>query len=425
MSVTAPPSAQLGTLPRPSELESAGSGPAASGPVLSGSAAPKPAKRPRLYALDGLRLLAALGVLSWHWLGVERFPQVWHGSPAKLMPVGHAIGVYGWTGVQLFFIISGFVICMSTWGKSVGTFVTSRVVRLFPAYWVAVLLTALVLSFVPVIWGDDTHSPSIDKILTNLSMANVPINVADVDPVYWSLWAEMRFYVLFGILVAFGLTYRRVLAFCGGWAVLTLVASQANFGLLNVIVQPTYSWYFIAGIVIYLMYRYRPNLMLWGMLGFCWLMAQHSVGSVQGGYAWGAHMKSLSWTICMLSVTVSFVLVLATALGAFSWMRWKWLTVAGSLTYPLYLIHQEIGWELITRLRRHLAPYPTFFVALAVFLLAAYLIHRLVERPLAPWMKRKMEASFAAVRRDMKADEREAAARAAAKSPSRGTAIPG
>lgn len=192
------------------------------------TAAVKPAsgKRPRLYVLDGLRLIAALGVLGWHWLGVERFPAVWHGKPSQLMGAAHTVGSYSWTGVELFFLISGFVICMSCWGRSLGDFVTSRIVRLFPAYWVCVLLTSAVLLIVPTIWGDNTHKPTLSRILTNLSMANMPMNVDNIDPVYWTLWAELRFYVLFGVVVAFGLTYRRVVAFCGIWAFAAMLAPR-------------------------------------------------------------------------------------------------------------------------------------------------------------------------------------------------------
>ncbi|WP_431679042.1 acyltransferase family protein [Kitasatospora sp. KL5] len=354
-------------------------------------------KRPRLYVLDGLRLIAALGVLAWHWLGVERFPGIWHGSPGKLMPLGHLVGAYSWTGVELFFLISGFVICMSCWGRSVGDFVTSRVVRLFPAYWVCVLLTTAVLMVVPKIWGDNTHRPDPSRILTNLSMANMPLGVDNIDPVYWTLWAELRFYILFGVMVAFGLTYRRVLAFCGVWGFMALIAGSVNMPLLVTVFQPTYAWFFIGGIAIYLMYRFGQNLLLWGILGFCWLMSQHQMKGVIGGYEYGTH-HHLSWAITVSITTAAFVLVTAAALGAFNRIQWKWLTVAGALTYPLYLLHQEIGWQLITRISRHLAPYPTFFVVTAIMLLAAWLVHRLVERPLAPVMKRLMEKAFQQVR---------------------------
>ena len=91
--------------------------------------------------------------------------------------------------------------------------------------------------------------------------------------------------------------------------------------------------------------------------------------------------------------------VTAAALGAFDWVRWRRVASAGALTYPLYLIHQEIGFEIITRLSRPLPPYATVAVTLAFMLLAAWLIHRFVERPLAPLIKRGMTSSFAAVRR--------------------------
>ncbi|MFI5532361.1 acyltransferase family protein [Kitasatospora sp. NPDC051853] len=361
--------------------------------------APAPVKRPRLYVLDGLRLIAALGVVMWHWVGVERFPAVWHGKPSELMPTAHLVGAYSWTGVELFFLISGFVICMSCWGRSVGDFVTSRVVRLFPAYWVCVLATAACLLVVPTIWGDNTHRPTLSRILTNLSMVNMPLGVDNLDPVYWTLWAELRFYLLFGIMVAIGLTYRRVLAFCGIWGVFALLAAQVNIPLLTAIVQPVYAWYFIAGIAIFLMYRFGANLLLWGIVGFCWLMAQDSLRGVVGGYEYGAEHR-LSWSLTLACTTIAFAVVIAAALGVFDRIQWKWLTVAGALTYPVYLLHQEIGWQLITRIRPHLDPYPTLAVVTAVMLFAAYLVHRLVERPLAPLMKRKMDASFAQVRAD-------------------------
>ncbi|MFE0462848.1 acyltransferase family protein [Kitasatospora sp. NPDC058965] len=371
-----------------------------SSPAPSGPAAPAPkAKRPRLYVLDGLRLVAALGVVLWHWLGVERFPAVWHGSPRHLMTVGHWIGAYSWTGVELFFLISGFVICMSCWGRSVGDFFTSRVVRLFPAYWVCVLLTSAVLMIVPVRWGDDVSRPTISRILSNLSMMDEPMGVNHIDPVYWTLWAETRFYVLFGVLLAVGLTYRRVLAFCGIWAFLALVAMNSNFPLLSNIIQPGYCWYFIGGITLFLMYRFGQNLLLWGMLIFCWLIAQNEIRGIYPGYAWGTG-HSLKWSVVVALTTAAFALVTLAALGAFNRIQWKWLTVAGSLTYPLYLLHQQLGWEMITRVRRYLPPYPTLGVVLVTMLIAAYLVHRLVERPLAPLMKRKMEQAFDQVRRN-------------------------
>ncbi|WP_165845402.1 acyltransferase family protein [Streptacidiphilus pinicola] len=360
---------------------------------------PRPAerRRPRLAVLDGLRLVAALAVLSWHWMGVQGWPAIWHGMSGAKMPLGASIGAYGWLGVQLFFLISGFVICMSCWGRSLGDFVTSRVTRLFPAFWVAVLVTTAVLWFAPQRWGVDSQRPTLVRMLTNLTMMPNPVGTTNIDQSYWTLWIEICFYVLFGVVAAFGLTYRRVLVFCGVWAFASIMAISSGFPLLNSLVQPDFSWYFIAGIAFFLMHRFGPNLLLFGMVGFCWLMSLNRIERLVHDNSAGAGHQ-LSWKITALVITASFALVGATALGAFNRVQWRWLTVAGSLTYPLYLVHQEIGFEMITRVSRYLPGYATVAVCLAVMLGAAWLLHRFVERPFAPMLKRGLARSFAQVR---------------------------
>jgi peptidoglycan/LPS O-acetylase OafA/YrhL len=93
----------------------------------------------RAAALDGLRLIAALSVAVFHFVdawSVDGYHSHLHFFPTMARPAA-----YGFLGVDLFFIISGFVICMSGWGRSVADFAASRVARLFPAYWFAILAT--------------------------------------------------------------------------------------------------------------------------------------------------------------------------------------------------------------------------------------------------------------------------------------------
>ncbi|MFD6812242.1 acyltransferase family protein, partial [Streptomyces anthocyanicus] len=98
--------------------------------------APRPRKRGRLYVLDGLRLGAALMVVAFHYtaLGAE----AWDRPAWTVFPEVSRFTSYGYLGVQLFFVISGFVICMSAWGRPLKAFFVSRVIRLYPAYWFAV-----------------------------------------------------------------------------------------------------------------------------------------------------------------------------------------------------------------------------------------------------------------------------------------------
>ena len=86
----------------------------------------------RLRELDLLRFVAAMLVMLHHYVG--RLAG-WGVQNHHNMPGLAAVTHFGNLGVDLFFLISGFVILMSAWGRGVGDFAVSRVVRIFPSYW--------------------------------------------------------------------------------------------------------------------------------------------------------------------------------------------------------------------------------------------------------------------------------------------------
>nr|WP_051813154.1 acyltransferase [Kitasatospora sp. MBT63] len=359
-------------------------------------------RRPRLYALDGMRLLAALSVLSFHWTAYVGIDGIWQGvTPREVLPAVNHLAAYGWLGVELFFVISGFVICMSCWGKSAGEFFVSRVTRLYPAYWAGIGLSTLVIlgmsKYARTTAGDGLGAQTV---LANLTMLQNALGFRHVDGVYWTLWAELRFYLIFAIVVAMGLTYRKVVAFCGIWTILAVLAPTSGWPLLVTLAMPDESPFFIAGVGMFLMYRFGQNMLLWGIVGFSWLLALSRIGSIQRIYVEVLH-HPLSWKVMAGGMTLAFALVLAAALGLFNWMQWKWLTVAGALTYPLYLIHQEAGWATIHFWLTHgLGVRAALGVTLVMALLTAYLIHRLVERPLSKVLKRGLDRSMVSLRRE-------------------------
>ncbi|MCX4748556.1 acyltransferase [Kitasatospora sp. NBC_01287] len=369
--------------------------PAARGLPDEGGPAGSRAKRPRLHVLDGMRLMAALAVMSFHFIGKPvGYDDTWRETPAQALPTLHRMALYGWTGVELFFLISGFVICMSCWGKRSQDFFVSRVVRLYPAYWISVLLTsAVVLTFRYDFSTVKDITPR--TVIVNLTMLQTPVGAPLVDPSYWTLWTELVFYVVFGAVMAGGPTYRRVVAFCGGWTFAAAIAPSVNLPLLTTLTLPDYAPFFTAGITMYLMYRFGPNLLLWGMLGLSWMIALWRLEGTVQMYQMYLPAHSISWSVAATLVTLCFLLVLAAALGLLNRIRWRRLTVAGALTYPLYLLHQEIGTTGIHLLRRWLAPLPTLVVVVVGLLLLAWLVHRLVERPLSGAMKKRLDLAFA------------------------------
>jgi peptidoglycan/LPS O-acetylase OafA/YrhL len=349
----------------------------------------------RLAALDGLRLIAALLVVMFHFVGTQ-FTNVWGEKNSEIFPGIYRFATYGHLGVQFFFIISGFVICMSSWDRRLPDFFVSRVVRLYPAYWFAVIASALVVTLMrPVATQISSVKPprSLSDVLSNLTMFQEAYGVPHVDSVYWTLWAEMRFYLIFSIVVWLGLTYRRVIAFCALWAIGSVLSAASGVAALGTIVMPGYSTYFIAGIAFYLMYRFGPTPLLWGIVGVCWLQAQRDMFGATV-YMNNFLKTSMEWRYSALLMTVFFLAIAAVALGWLSWARWRWLTVAGALTYPLYLLHQDVGLIIIRGLHGSVPHWPLLFGALGAMLVLAYLVNRLVERPLAPRVKRMLVRSL-------------------------------
>ncbi|MFF0158747.1 acyltransferase family protein [Streptomyces sp. NPDC005263] len=347
----------------------------------------------RLYAIDGIRLLAALMVAMHHYAGTNRVDQpgnaIWDRPVSDVMPTVFRFASYGWIGVEIFFVISGFVICMSCWGRTPRQFFVSRVMRLYPAYWFAVLFTTAVLVAVPGVW-ERLHPR---EVLLNLTMLQSGSGVANVDGVYWTLWSELRFYLLFLLVVATGLTYRKVVVFCCVWGAAAMLAPVSEFPLLELVANPEGAWYFIAGLALYLMHRFGQDLLLWGILAMAWLMGQVELGQRIDEVE---HVSG--WRGSVLIFTVFLLAMVAIALGATDRIRWKWLVTAGALTYPLYLTHYAAGTTMISRLRDTMDPRLLVVVVLAGFLVLSWLVHRFVERPVAGMVKRGLETSFARMR---------------------------
>ncbi|WP_240677876.1 acyltransferase family protein [Actinacidiphila soli] len=347
----------------------------------------------RLYAIDGIRLLAALMVAVHHYAGTYRVNQpgnaIWDRPASGFMPTVFRFAAYGWIGVEIFFVISGFVICMSCWGRTPRQFFVSRVIRLYPAYWFAIVFTTGVLVALPGVW----ERKQLREILLNFTMLQSGSGVANVDGVYWTLWSELRFYLLFMVVVATGLTYRKVVVFCCVWGAAAMLAPVSDFHLLILVANPDGAWYFIAGLALYLMHRFGQDLLLWGILGMAWLMGQLELGQRIDEVE-----KVSGWRGSVLIFGGFLLVMVAIALGLTDRIRWKWLVTAGALTYPFYLLHYLAGTTVINRLRDTMDARLLVVAVIAGFLVLSWLVHRFVERPVARMLKKGLDTSFARLR---------------------------
>ncbi|MHC5259834.1 acyltransferase family protein [Streptomyces sp. UC4497] len=346
----------------------------------------------RMYALDGLRLIAALMVAAYHYGGRDgEISQAWGTSPSSQFPTLHSWFAYGCLGVQIFFVISGFVICMSGWGRPLRSFFASRAARLLPSYWVAIVLVTAVFAL-PVV-AYEAVSPS--DALVNLTMLQQPLGVDRVLGVCWTLWAELRFYALFALCVVLpGATRHRVVLFCAVWTLAAVLAEGAgpDASLANLVLMPEYAPFFIGGIGLYLVHRDRRDVTAWGIVAVSWLIGQHFAVD----RTWHAPNPDFfsyrsSFGIVVV-VTLGFAAVAAIAVGWTRWANWRWLTVAGALTYPFYLVHEHLGWVTIAALHRRvgLPASVTFAATIALMLALAWVLNRYVEEWATPLLRRSL-----------------------------------
>ena len=149
----------------------------------------------RFVELDYLRGLAALSVMFFHYT-------YGYDNGLHLISANKFYLRFGNLGVQLFFIISGFVIFMTLERtKSSVDFVISRFSRLFPAYWMAMFLSII---FVVTVSSPFHYSElSVKQILVNITMLQHWVKVKDIDAVYWTLSVELTFYFFMWIVFYF------------------------------------------------------------------------------------------------------------------------------------------------------------------------------------------------------------------------------
>ncbi|WP_393083200.1 acyltransferase family protein [Streptomyces sp. LN704] len=357
------------------------------GPGAPATAPPRE-RASRLYALDALRVVAALSVLLFHFTGVDAATKAnWGANPKDLFPWLFPVTSYGSYGVQLFFIISGFVICLSAWDRTPGQFVQARFLRLFPAYWFSVVVAFLVWRGLP---DGARKAPSISDSLTDLTMFQVPLSARHLVGAYWTLWVELTFYLVFLVVLWKGLDYIRVSVFCWLWLLASILVQQDDVPLLGIFAQPLNTALFVSGIAMYLMYRFGPDLKLWGLLGASWLVMQSDLVQHADHLRHDKGMDRDPY-IALALVTVFYLLVLAVALHRLDRIGWKWLATAGALVYPLYLLHEELGWAIIRTLYGHVGAWATLGITTVLLLVLSWLVHRCVEKPTQRWLRTTLE----------------------------------
>lgn len=324
-----------------------------------------PTGRPRLDGLDALRGVAAMAVVLFHF--TTRFDQLFgHESPPLFsFPIGHY-------GVNLFFIISGFVIFMTIErSRAPMDFIMSRFSRLYPAYWVAIALTFTITHWL----GLPGHLADFKTALMNgLMFHGMVFRVTHVDGVYWTLEVELLFYLgMFSLMVTSRLhLVHRILIALLTIRVIYFVA-QHFFGI-------SLPW---------IIYRYLIiGQIAWFAIGMAIYRVTFHAGEKNSWLDWSVALVAVSVLMFTESPAIAGMaiifggLVLAVANGKLKTLANPVFVWLGSISYTLYLLHENIGWSIILSLRQAgFGVNAAIFLAMSASLLLASLVTYGVEKP--------------------------------------------
>ncbi|MES2600866.1 MAG: acyltransferase [Pseudomonadota bacterium] len=351
----------------------------------------------RLRALDGLRGVAILLVMGFHYFyHLESFYY-----KSTLYPYGETFSnvlvfKYGYMGVELFFIISGFVIAMTLESSaSALDFVVRRFVRIWPALIVSAVITFFLLN-----WSDSPFAltrrqfwpnflPSLTLTPTSLWSGLFP-KVEFVTGVYWSLVVEIRFYMIAVLL--FWLFSRQKLA--RNLVIFTLIiyiarallrrAMPGYNGVYDALFIPDYMPWFAAGAVFYELYKERLTK---GAALIMLAVMYVLIARVSTNYAMIGRDPVIA-SIAALSFLGLFWL-LATKPASVGILEVRPLVWIGECSYSIYLYHYAVGMILISQVSKTIGLVPQLLLVAAISLLV-FAIGRIsyltVENPSRRWL---------------------------------------
>ena len=327
-------------------------------------------------AIQGLRAAAALAVAAVH------FNQIWvwlsglNDAPLVLSPLA--------SGVDLFFLISGFVMVISSeslYGSpdAARQFMARRLARIVLPYWVATFI-AIPLMQLPFTWDQLAAS------LLFIPWPNVSGAIVPMFGVGWTLNFEMFFYVLFA-LALLGPRERVVPAVCA------VLAAMVGSGALGMPAPPWLKFLsdpivleFAIGMGVALAWRRNIALPAWlrvllivAGIGAVWLSAQTMPPS---------HWRVISWGLPAAAVLTGAVLGPPPPLGSLT----RPIVALGDASYSIYLLHGLVGaalmrlWEFPSMHRVKLET--AIAIAALVTIALSLASYRWLERPSTSALKR-------------------------------------
>ena len=337
----------------------------------------------RMTLLDGLRAIAALMVVVAHSVGLFAY---W---PTPSLPTRLMISVVdcGSAGVQVFFVLSGFVIAYTLRSqvmtvKYAVRFILRRSIRLDPPYWAAIALHFAYVLFRRSVSRDEIPLPTPEQTLSHLFYLQDILGYGDMNVVFWTLCIEVQFYLVFCILLGM---FRPRSDSSGQpkwvwdkplFVALYILSLAWPAQLLNLdhyassLFLPYWYAFLLGAIVWWVVERTIPR-----RVGDGAILVLFIVGALR-----------LQMDALVVASTASVILIAAHRHSLYCWLDVGWVQFLGKISYSIYLVHVPIVGAVLG-LQARMAPRSqgVSFVMLALAVGAsigiAFIFNRVVEVP--------------------------------------------
>ena len=316
------------------------------------------------HSLDLLRGIASISVTLFHFVIENRFS--YNSFFRDLFSFGHL-------GVQVFFVISGFVIPYSMYkGKynyyKIIVFFKKRLVRLEPPYITSIFLIFLInyIFFLSPYWHEDLLNVNSKQVILHLGYLNSFFQEGWLNQVYWSLGIEFQFYILIAFL--FPLIIKNVSVWYLVLTILNLISCFISYESLLFSHLP----YFALGITLFRFFTLKDSY-------------------------WVLIISSLQCILIILLKTqfnLEFVFAFVVPFPFFFFIKNvnKLGRFLGEISYSLYLIHIPIGQRVIKIgvdfTSNVLSETVLIILALLISIFCSYIMYILIEKPTIEFTKR-------------------------------------
>ena len=305
--------------------------------------------------IEGLRTLAITMVLAYHFFARWTPPIFSQTTYPYRIEIARQVSQFGYLGVQLFFMVSGFVILKSLENqKNLRSFALARVKRIFPSLWIAipvifVVCNALNQSFIAPI-PLSSLLPSLTVLGPDFLNRLFSTNFTWTTGVLWSLFIEVQFYLVASVLFfkfkkfqfnsklfVFALSIQLIRV------ILALISTESKEIFDDLLPLNKEIWWFLAGSIYYSLHSQRKNPYLKSILSVSILFNLLLVNLESSGF----EIKPIASLIVFIFYLLFYLIISKSKkIRILRSSIFVWL---GGLSYEFYLVHESLGVSALSK----------------------------------------------------------------------------